>query len=154
MGRRRNTARQLSDNPTSPPEGNGGDSLQLGPDVDLGLELPPEGDAEPEGAQPESAEPEVPEAPVARPGSLPTWWTDSYPQVTDVRSATAYLNSLGGAISREEKDGRWALWTAEQVLFEADSPEELDAFVLGFALSQLIADRHGPISQAMRQGGG
>ena len=85
-----------------------------------------------------------------RPGSLPTWWTDAYPQVSDVNAATAYLDRIGGAMSRQQQDGRWVLTTGAQVLFEADTPEELDGFVLGFALSQLIAERHGPISQARR----
>jgi hypothetical protein len=138
--------------------------METSPEVDTALETPGVPDAL-EAAEALDA-PEAPEAPealsqpngeasaeaVSRPGSLPAWWTDSYPQVSDVRSATSYLNSLGGAISREEKDGRWVLSTGDQALFEADTSEELDGFVLGFALSQLIADRHGPISRAQRPG--
>ena len=86
----------------------------------------------------------------SRPGSLPEWWTDAYPQVTTVTSAMAYLDSLGGAMSRKEVNGRWVLWTGEQALFEASTEGELDGFVLGFALSQLIAERHGPIAHARR----
>ncbi len=85
-----------------------------------------------------------------RPGYLPAWWTDAYPQVSDVASATAYLDTLGGAMSRKEENGRWVLSTGDQVLFEADTSQELDGFILGFALSQLIAERHGPIAHARR----
>jgi hypothetical protein len=86
----------------------------------------------------------------SRPGQLPAWWTDAYPQVTDVSTATAYLDGLGGAMSRKQENGRWVLSTGEQVLFEADTAQELDGFILGFALSQLIAERHGPIAHARR----
>ena len=84
------------------------------------------------------------------PGTLPDWWTSAYPQVTSVTAATAYLDALGGAMSRREQNGRWILSTGEQVLYEANTSEELDGFVLGFALSQLIAERHGPIAHARR----
>lgn len=97
-------------------------------------------------------EPQAPQA-VSQsrgPGALPTWWTDAYPQVVDVQTATAYLNAIGGAMSRHQQDGRWVLSTGDQALFEASTPEELDGFVLGFALSQLIAERYGPISQVRR----
>lgn len=69
----------------------------------------------------------------------------SYPQVSTVADATAYLDSIGGSISRAQVDSRWVLSTGEQVLFEAETEQELDGFVLGFTLSQLIAARFGPI---------
>jgi hypothetical protein len=81
-------------------------------------------------------------------GGLPDWWTESYPQVTSVAAATAYLDGLGGSLSREQQDGKWILSTGDQPLYEGDTPEELDSFILGFALSQLIAARHGPIGSA------
>ena len=114
----------------------------------------PDDETEPENPEPlaESIWEPQPET-ASRPASLPAWWTDSYPQVSSVASATAYLDALSGAMSGEQRDGRWVLSTGDQVLFEADSPQELDGFILGFALSQLIAERHGPISQAQRPGG-
>jgi hypothetical protein len=135
--------------PLDPPEGDGGQSFDPPPELDLDVERPAEGIGEETFAPPPPAEVRA-----SRPGSLPEWWTGSYPQVADVSSATAYLDGLGGSLSRERRaDDRWVLFTGAQVLFEADTPEELDGFVLGFALSQLIADRHGPISQAQRQSG-
>lgn len=80
--------------------------------------------------------------------ALPEWWTQSYPQVASVSTATAYLDSLGGNLTREQRDSRWVLSTGDQELFEAPTAEEVDGFILGFALSQLIAARHGPIGRS------
>ncbi|MCA1692078.1 MAG: hypothetical protein LC733_07740 [Actinobacteria bacterium] len=79
------------------------------------------------------------------PGTVPSWWTMSYPQVSSVADATAHLDRLGGSMSRAQVDSKWVLSTGDQALFEAETQQELDGFVLGFTLSQLIAARFGPI---------
>jgi hypothetical protein len=79
--------------------------------------------------------------------SLPEWWTGPYPEVSSVKTATDYLDGLGAALGRREEGGSWVLSTGEQELITAGSSDELDSFVLGFALAHLICERHGPIGQ-------
>jgi hypothetical protein len=78
-------------------------------------------------------------------GSLPEWWTDPYPEVSSTRSATDYLDSLGASLTRKQDDEEWVLSTGEQELIRTRTPEELDSFVLGFALAHLICEHHGLI---------
>ena len=80
-------------------------------------------------------------------GTLPAWWTDPYPEVSSTKTATDYLDGLGAALTRHQEDGSWVLSTGEQELITADTAEELDSFVLGFALAHLICERHGPIGE-------
>jgi hypothetical protein len=80
-------------------------------------------------------------------GTLPEWWTGPYPEVSSVESATDYLDGLGAALNRREEDGDWTLLTGKQELITAATADELDSFVLGFALAHLICERHGPIGQ-------
>jgi hypothetical protein len=75
--------------------------------------------------------------------TIPEWWTDPYPEVSSVRAATDYLDTLGGALSRTQENGGWRLLTGQQELITTGSPEELDTFVLGFALAHLICERRG-----------
>ncbi len=78
---------------------------------------------------------------------LPRWWTDPYPEITSSKTAADYLDALGAALKREKQDGQWRLSTGEQELILADHPSELDSFILGFALSHLICERHGLIGR-------
>ena len=78
---------------------------------------------------------------------LPTWWTDTYPEVTSSKTAVDYLDALGAKLRREKLDGKWRLSTGEQELVLAEHPSELDSFVLGFALAHLICERHGLIGR-------
>jgi hypothetical protein len=80
-------------------------------------------------------------------GTLPAWWTDPYPEVRSTKTATDYLDGLGAALNRREEDGGWVLSTGDQELITAGTNEELDSFVLGFALAHLICERHGPIGE-------
>ncbi len=80
-------------------------------------------------------------------GTLPAWWTEPYPEVSSPGSAADYLDALGAALNRRKEDGAWILATGEQELITTDTEEELDAFVLGFALAHLICERHGLIGQ-------
>jgi hypothetical protein len=131
------------------PETTSADEVEWGaPEAEVEAEVESAPDAAPDAMAESNGE--VTPSPSPRPGALPAWWTDAYPQVSNVHTATAYLDAIGGAMSRQAQDGRWVLSTGEQVLFEADTSEELDGFILGFALSQLISERHGPISQARR----
>jgi hypothetical protein len=77
--------------------------------------------------------------------SIPEWWTAPYPQVASPPAATEYLNVRGSAITREEQDGQFVLMTGPQELFRAPTPDEVDAFLLGFALGHSICERFGPI---------
>ena len=77
--------------------------------------------------------------------TLPTWWTDPYPEITSCKTATDYLDALGAKLKREKQDGRWTLSTGGQELVQVDEPAELDSFILGFALAHLICERHGLI---------
>lgn len=78
---------------------------------------------------------------------LPSWWTDPYPEITSAKTATDYLDALGAQLRREKQNGKWSLSTGDQELVQVDRPEELDSFVLGFALAHLICERHGLIGQ-------
>ena len=80
-------------------------------------------------------------------GTLPAWWTEPYPEVSSTKTAADYLDGLGAALNRREVDGSWVLSTGEQELITADTTDELDSFVLGFALAHVICERHGPIGQ-------
>jgi hypothetical protein len=80
-------------------------------------------------------------------GTLPAWWTEPYPEVSSTKTAADYLDGLGAALNRREEDGSWVLSTGEQELITADTQEELDSFLLGFALAHVICERHGPIGQ-------
>ncbi len=75
--------------------------------------------------------------------SLPDWWSTPYPQVSSPDAAMQYLDRLGGAITRQQEDGAWVLRTGPQELFRAPTPDQLDAFLLGFALATSICERHG-----------
>ncbi|MFP5316979.1 MAG: hypothetical protein ACLGI2_01650 [Acidimicrobiia bacterium] len=76
---------------------------------------------------------------------VPEWWTEPYPEVASPTTATAYIDALGGALSRRRENGSWVLATGSQELLRAESESELDTFVLGFALAHLIVERHGLI---------
>lgn len=78
---------------------------------------------------------------------LPEWWTGPYPEITSPKTATDYLDGLGASLKREKKNGKWTLSTGDQELVQVDSPGELDSFLLGFALSHLICERHGLIGR-------
>lgn len=82
-------------------------------------------------------------------GTIPEWWTEPYPEVTSAKTASAYLDELGASLSRREEDGRFTLATGDQDLITSDTEAELDGFVLGFALSHLIAERHGLIGRRL-----
>src|SRR5436190_7715261 len=82
-------------------------------------------------------------------GTLPEWWTGPYPEVSSTKSATAYLDELGASLTRREENGQWTLATGEQDLITADNEEELDGFLLGFALAHLIVERHGLIGRRL-----
>lgn len=78
--------------------------------------------------------------------TLPEWWTGPYPEVSSAKTAADYLNAIGGQLAQTEgDDGTWVLHTGEQELITADTEEEIDCFVLGFALAHLICERHGLI---------
>ena len=76
---------------------------------------------------------------------LPAWWTDPYPEVTSPKTATDYLDALGAKLKREKQHGKWTLSTGDQELVQVERSEELDSFILGFALAHLICERHGLI---------
>ncbi|MGH9224225.1 MAG: hypothetical protein ACRD2W_10700, partial [Acidimicrobiales bacterium] len=78
---------------------------------------------------------------------LPEWWTVPYPEVTSVEAAAAYLDALGGALNRTQDNGSWVLSTGQQELVRTSTADELDSFVLGFALAHVICERHGPIGR-------
>ena len=80
-------------------------------------------------------------------GVLPEWWTGPYPEVSSTKTATDYLDALGANLSRKEEDKDWVLCTGTQELIRTGSSNELDSFVLGFALAHLICERHGLIGQ-------
>lgn len=77
--------------------------------------------------------------------TMPEWWTVPYPEVSSARTATDYLDAIGAALNRYEDDGLFVLATGPQELIRTDRPEELDTFVLGFALAHLICERYGLI---------
>ncbi len=77
--------------------------------------------------------------------TLPEWWTEPYPEVSSPKTAADYLNAIGGLLNQTEDDGEWVLSTGEQELIRADTEEEIDCFVLGFALAHLICEQHGLI---------
>lgn len=77
--------------------------------------------------------------------SMPEWWTVPYPEVSSAKAATDYLDAIGAALSRYEDGDMFVLATGPQELIRADTPEELDTFVLGFALAHLICERFGLI---------
>lgn len=77
--------------------------------------------------------------------SMPEWWTVPYPEVSSARTATDYLDAIGAGLSRYEDGDMYVLATGPQELIRADTPEELDTFVLGFALAHLICERFGLI---------
>ena len=78
---------------------------------------------------------------------LPEWWTAPYPEITSAKTATDYLDALGASLKREKQNGKWTLSTGEQELVKVDKAEELDSFILGFALAHLICERHGLIGR-------
>lgn len=77
--------------------------------------------------------------------TMPEWWTVPYPEVSSARAATDYLDAIGAALNRYDDDGLFVLATGPQELIRTDRPEELDTFVLGFALAHLICERYGLI---------
>ena len=81
------------------------------------------------------------------PTTMPDWWTVPYPELTTVEAASAYIDAIGGSLSRVQENGTWVLSTGTQELVRAATPAELDTFVLGFALAHLICERHGPIAR-------
>lgn len=84
---------------------------------------------------------------------VPEWWTEPYPEVASPSTASAYIDALGGALSRRQENGSWVLTTGSQELLRAESESELDTFVLGFALAHLIVERHGLIGHRPSGGG-
>ena len=81
-------------------------------------------------------------------GTLPEWWTAPYPEVSSVFRAAAYVDAIGGDLTQRQEGGAWVLSTGSQELYRCDSEQELQSFVLGFALAHLIVERHGLIGRA------